>query len=275
LRTKNDRSIEKQPENSKLLILCATILALLNVVSCQNQAAETLRGVDLGDAKAAAEKVSEADKLYPLREDLAKIRQAVALVRQARSADYGSFEAAWKLAQFDYYLGEHTTDWGEREAVFREGIEAGKAAVRLQPERPEGHFWLGANYGGSAEHSTLASLSSVHDIQTEMAAVLKLNEGFQFGSAYLVLGQLYLKAPRMLGGNSQKAVENLEKGLRFGANNGLLRLRLAEAYHAVGRDADARKQIDALQVMTPDPMYVPEQKEAIEKAQKLLEQLRG
>jgi hypothetical protein len=229
----------------------------------------------LGDPKAAAEKLSAADKLYPLREDLEKIRQAVVLVRQARSSDYGSFEAAWKLAKFDYYLGEHTIDDREQDEVFREGVEAGKAAVKLQPEKPEGHFWLGANYGGSAEHSTLAGLSSVQDIQTEMTAVLKLDEGFQSGSAYLVLGQLYLKAPRMLGGDSQKAVENLEKGLRFGANNGFLRLRLAEAYHSVNRDADARKQIEALLTLTPDPNYVPEQKEAVEKAKKLVEQLRA
>ena len=61
--------------------------------------------------------------------------------------------------------------------------------------------------------------------------MIKLDEGFLAGSAYLGLGQLYLQAPRMLGGDRQKAVEYLEKGLRFGKDNALLRLRLAEAYH--------------------------------------------
>ena len=50
---------------------------------------------------------------------------------------------------------------------------AGKAAVQLQPNKPEGHFWLGANYGGTAAHSTLANLSSFQDIKGEMEAVLK------------------------------------------------------------------------------------------------------
>ena len=63
----------------------------------------------------------------------------------------------------------------------------------------------------------------------EMSAVLKLDEGFQNGSAYLGLGQLYLQAPRMLGGDKQKAIDYLEKGLRFGKDNALLHLRLAEA----------------------------------------------
>ena len=64
-----------------------------------------------------------------------------------------------------------------------------------------------------------------------------------------------------------------EKGLQFGANNGLLRLRLAEAYHAISRDADARKQIDQLFTLTPHPDYLPEQKEALEKAKLLLGKL--
>jgi len=248
---------------------------LLLVAGCHKQAPETSRGVDLGDAKAAAEKIAEADKLYARREDLGQARQAVALLRQAQIEDYGSFDAAWKLARADYYLGDHTGDERERESSFREGVEAGKAAVRIQEGKPEGHFWLGANYGGSAEHSTLAGLSNIDDIHTEMETVLKLNEGFQAGSAYMVLGQLYLETPRVLGGDHQKAIAYLEKGLRFGDNNALLRLHLAEAYHAANRDGDARKQIDHIMSMKLDPEYQAEYKDAVEQARKLLGQLKG
>ena len=118
-------------------------------------------------------------------------------------------------------------------------------------------------------------LSSVEDIRREMDAVIKLDEGFQAGSAYLGLGQLYLQAPRMLGGDRQKAVDYLEKGLRFGKDNALLRLRLAEAYHQINRDADALKQIDYLLSMKIDPAFGAEYKEAVEKAQKLRSELRG
>jgi len=33
-------------------------------------------------------------------------------------------------------------------------------AVQLQNEKPDGHFWLGANYGGAAEHSTIQGLAT-------------------------------------------------------------------------------------------------------------------
>lgn len=251
-----------------------SLIALVALIGCRKPAVETPQGVDVGDATAAAAKVAEADKLYSGREDLGKVRQAVALLRQARTEDYGSFDAAWKLARAAYYVGDHTKDDRERDTSFREGEEAGKAAVKLQDSKPEGHFWLGANYGGSAKYSTLASFSSVEDIRKEMERVLKIDEGFQAGSAYIGLGQLYLQAPKFLGGDVDKAIGYLEKGLKFGQENALLRLRLAEAYHAAKRDGDAKKQIEYINSMQFDPEFAAEYKEALEQAKKLSEDMR-
>ncbi|MGH9957835.1 MAG: TRAP transporter TatT component family protein, partial [Pyrinomonadaceae bacterium] len=215
-------------------------------ISCRQRVAEVGNNQGSPDSAAAQQKVAEVDQLYRQRDDLAKVRLGVALLRQARVADYGNYEAAWKLAKFNYYLGAHSDDDRERDAAFREGIEAGKSAVQLGSDKPDGHFWLGANYGGSAEQSTLAGLANVEDIRSEMEAVLKIDEGYQAGSAYLALGQLYLRAPRVLGGDASKAIEYLEKGLKFGRDNALLRVNLAEAYHSANRDGEARKHIDIL-----------------------------
>ena len=129
---------------------------------------------------------------------------------------------------------------------------------------------MGANYGGSAAHSTIANLSSFQDIKREMEAVLKIDESYQGYSAYLGLGRLYLQAPTVLGGNTGKAIENLEKGVKLNPNHGLMRFHLAEAYTEANRDAEAKKQIDLLMALTPDPKYAAEHSQAVQKAQKLL-----
>ena len=249
------------------------VLVAMAGSSCQTGPPVSDAAIDSGDEKVAAAKIAEAEPLYNGREDLSKVRKAVALLREARTADYGSYEAYWKLSRADYYLGEHTPDDRERDDLFREGIEAGKAAKQLQPNKPDGHFWLGANYGGSAEHSTLSSLSTIEDIKQEMEAVLKLDEGYELGSAYLALGQLYSQSPRVLGGDNTKAIAYLEKGLRFGAGNALLRLRLAEAYDAANRDGDAKKQIEAILSLSATPGYEAEHNEAVAKAKKLQEKI--
>jgi hypothetical protein len=262
----NRKNIQK---HAGILHLSLSLLLAGIVLSCGRQAPDTGKTLDSSDKVVAGQKILEADQLYAQRDDLSKVRLGVALLRQARIADYGNYESAWKLAKFSYFLGSHTGDERERDAAFREGIDSGKIAVQLHENKPDGHFWLGANYGGSAEHSTLAGLATIEDIRGEMETVTKLDEAYQAGSAYMALGQLYSQAPRVLGGDHQKAVELLEKGLRFGGNNALLRLKLAEAYHAANRDADGRKQIDFILRMSPDPNYLPEYKEAVEKAKEL------
>jgi hypothetical protein len=223
------------------------------------------------DKKAAIDAIATADKLYPQREDLDSIRQGIAALRQARTADPGNYDAAWRLAKFEYFLGNHTKDAKEQDKAFHDGIDAGRIAVKLQDGKPDGHFWLAANYGGIAENSTFAGLTSLDDIRTELQTVIRLDAGYEGGSAYLGLGQIDREAPSALGGNEKRAIEELEKGLRFGDKNSLLKVQLAEAYIGAKRHDEARKLLTDVVNMTPDPDYLPEHKDAVAEARKLLD----
>lgn len=225
------------------------------------------------DAASATEDIASADQSYAQRADLLQLRRGIVSLRQALTKDPGNYDAAWKLSKFNYYLATHSDDSKERDDAFREGINAGKTAVQLQNDKPDGHFWLGANYGGAAEHSTIQGLATVSDIRTEMQTVLRLDEGYQNGSAYMVLGLVDLNAPSIVGGDPKRAVEEMEKGLPFGEPNAFLHLHLAEAYQKVGRNDDARREIKKILTMTPDPNYQPEYKEASAAAQKLLDEI--
>ncbi len=255
---------------NRYIIGVISICVFLVATSCHEAVPEESPAAD---STSAAGDVASADQLYGQREDLMQLRRGIVSLRQALTKDPGNYDAAWKLSKFNYYLAAHSDDSKERDTAFQDGIEAGKTAVQLQNEKPDGHFWLGANYGGAAEHSTIQGLATVNDIKNEMQTVLRLNEGYQDGSAYMVLGLVYLNAPSIVGGDPKKAVEEMEKGLRFGEPNAFLHLHLAEAYKKVGRNDDARKEIKKILSMTPDPNYLPEYKEASAAAQKLLDQL--
>ena len=256
-----------------VMVASATISLVFAGLACQGSATPDRMAIDRADAKAAADRLAEAETLYEGREDINKARVAVAALRQARTADYGNYEAAWKLARAAFYVGEHTEDDDERSDMYRVGIEAGKAAIALQPDKPDGHFWLGANYGGDAAHSTLANLSSFQDIKREMEAVLKIDETYQGYSAYLGLGRLYLQAPKVMGGDTSKAIEYLEKGVKLSPNNTTMRFHLAEAYVEANRDGEAKKQIETIMSTTPDAKYMAEHKDAMAKAEKLLKKI--
>jgi len=171
----------------KTAALTGIALVILNGMGCRKAATASSDDVAV---RPSAEAVAEADQYYAQRADIVKVRQAIVSLRQAQADDPGNYEIAWRLAKFNYYLGSHTPESTEQGKAYREGIEAGKLAVRLQDGKPEGHFWLGANYGGNAEITTLSGLGELDDIKQQMETVLKIDEGFQSGSAYMVLGQV-------------------------------------------------------------------------------------
>jgi len=257
--------------STKLCRFLLMAFMLSAVISCSKQ---TDVQEAAQDKAASAEMIAQADQLYAQRAELARAREGVILLRRALASDVGSYEAAWRLARFNYFLGSHTTEKTERDRAYNEGVDSGRRAIKLQDGKPEGHFWLGANLGGKAETSALSGMAAVYEIRGEMEKVIKLDEGFQSGSAYMALGQVYLEAPGMLGGDSKKAVEILEKGLRFGEQNELYHVRLAQAYLAVDRKEDARKEIDKVLNMKPDPNYLPEANDAATEAHKLLDEMK-
>jgi hypothetical protein len=264
----------KNPRRRKPALLIFIVPAMLAVTSCSapSESAPAANATATSNTKPSAELLAQADKSYADREDLARVREGLETLRRARAVDYTNFDAAWRAARLNYTLGDKTTDATEREKAFREGIEAGETAVRTEPERVEGHFWLGANQGGYAQaRGPLYGLSAAEGLRKEMETVLRLDESFQGGSAYMVLGRLDLELPSMLGGDSKRALETLERGLKYGENSGLYRLRLAEAYIRNKRMDKAREQINYILSMTPHPGFAPEHKEAVEKARELLE----
>ena len=156
---------KKQEILRSAMVASALVSVVFGGIACNGGAPRASSSTGGSDAKMAVDKIAEAEPLYEGREDMTRARVAVTALRQAHSADYGNYEAAWKLARAAFYVGDRTDNDSERDDMFREGTDAGKAAVQLQPDKPDGHFWLGANYGGTAAHSTLSNLSSFQDIK--------------------------------------------------------------------------------------------------------------
>lgn len=214
--------------------------------------------------------LTEADNLFKQREDLDKLRTSIKSLERVRDPDNRNYQVEWTYAKHNYFLGKFTPNEDEAEEALEEGRDAGKLASRVDPNKPDGHFWYAANLGELAKRSPITvGLGSVDDIKEAMTKVIELQPDYQGASAYDALAQVEL-ATRIKGGDAQKAVDHLEKGLELSPANTNIRLHLAEAYLAVKRDAEARKQIDHLLSMKPDPEYIPEYRECVEKARKLL-----
>jgi tetratricopeptide (TPR) repeat protein len=240
-------------------------------VSCASKV-ETQPVTTKTNAAAPVETIAQAENLFRQRADIAKLREAVKLLGASRSMDNRSYEIEWQFARFNYFLGKQTADEKESEKAFEDGVQAGKIASKIEPNKPDGYFWYGANLGEQARRSPVTvGIKSVDDIRAAMNKVIEIQPDYQAASAYDALAQVELQAGLLGGGKPEKAVEYLEKALQLEKDNTYIYLHLGEAYLAVNRDADAKKQLEYLLKMKPNPDYLPEHKETTDKAKKLLE----
>jgi tetratricopeptide (TPR) repeat protein len=222
----------------------------------------------------AAAQAADPDALYRQRADLASARQAAAIWSQRLQANTGDFEAAWKLARTNYWLGGHAPQ-AERKALLEAGIAAGRTAAALQPKRPEGHFWIAANMGSLAESFGLRpGLKYRGEIRDTLLTVLELDPAFQHGSADRALGRWYHRVPGLFGGSRKKAEEHLRRSLTYNQNSIVSRLFLAEVLLDMDRRPEALTELQKVVDLPVDPEWAPEDREFKDRAQKLLMTLR-
>ena len=211
-----------------------------------------------------------ADRLYADRSNLESARRAADLWSARLRTNPQDFEAAWKLARADYWLGGHTPE-RERRTLLEQGVEAGQKAAALQPRRAEGHFWAAANMAALAESYGLrAGLKYRKSIKEELETVLRLDPIFQQGSADRALGRWYSRVPGLFGGSHKLAEEHLWASLKYNANSTASHFFLAELLMDDGRMSEARAELQAVIDAPLDPDWTPEDLEFKTKARSLL-----
>ena len=212
--------------------------------------------------------------LYAQRQDLNNARRAADVWAQRLQNNRGDFEAAWKLARARYWLGGHAPE-RERKGLLEAGVAVARVATKLQPNRPEGHFWTAANMGALAESFGLRQgLKYRGEIRDELLTVLRLDGSFQQGSADRALGRWYAKVPGLFGGSKKKSEEHLRRSLDYNQNSIASRFFLAETLLDMDRKAEAIAELQRIADLPPDPEWLPEDREFKQKAQRLLTTVR-
>lgn len=190
------------------------------------------------------------------------------------ASDPANFDAAWKLARADYWLGGHAPE-PERRGFFEQGIAASEKAIAIESRRPEGHFWKAANMGALAESFGVRSgLKYRKPIKEALETVLRLAPMFQQGSADRALGRWYFKVPGLFGGDHTLAEEHLRASLKYNPNSTASHFFLADVLLDDGRKAEARAELQRVLDAPLDPDWAPEDQEFKEKARALLSRMK-
>ena len=204
----------------------------------------------------ADEWVENADKLCIEMKDMATAKEAEALYLKALGMTDSRYDVHWRLARILFYIGEHTESKKEKKGIFARGVYYAEKAVAEEPEKPDGHYWLGVNHGKVGEtRGVLKSLSLVKPIKNAMNKVIELDRTYEDGGPDRVLGRVYFKLPGFAGGDKDKSLEHLLKSKELGPEDALTRIYLAETYMKFKDNDKAREELEYVINMEPDDRW--------------------
>ena len=218
------------------------------------------------------ELIAQGDKLYAEMKDMAAAQEALSKYREAVVKAENKYEVFWKLSRILYYIGSRTESKKEKKIIFGQGIYYSKKAVALEPEKPDGHYWLGVSYGVYGEtRGVLKSLSFVKPIKEAMNKIIEVDRGYEDGGPDRVLGRVYFKVPGFAGGSKKKSLEHLLKSKELGPNDALTRCYLADTFLSLKEVDKAREELEYVLSMESDLRWIAGVDDCKEDAKKMLQ----
>jgi hypothetical protein len=134
---------------------------------------------------------------------------------------------------------------------------------------------MAANMGGLAESFGMRQgLRYRGAIKDALETVLRIDPGFQYGSADRALGRWYMRVPGLFGGSDEKAVEHLRRSLTYNPHSTASHFFLAETFLEMNRRAEARAAVQQVLDAPVDPEWAPEDEEFKTKARALLAKIK-
>lgn len=197
--------------------------------------------------------IAEADLLYRGRVDKAGVQRSVELLRVAALKE---FEAAWRLGRASFFLGQENHTFEGRGSYYRSGVEASARATYLNPNRVEGHFWLGVNLALLASEKNFWSAASLAlKARRALLQAVELDRSYHSAGPLRVLARLEHRLPALLGGGKARARRRFEEAIQTDPTNTVTRIYFAELLLDMGEQSLATEQLELVLSATEDAAW--------------------
>ena len=208
-------------------------------------------------SQSAEELVAQADGMLMSLADMDTAKDILAKYETAAETMGNTYDLNWKMSRILYQIGNHTADKKMQQDIFSQAIVLAEKAIALEPEKPDGHFWLAVNNGKFGESKgVMKSLGLVKPIKESLNKVIQLDRAYEEGGADRVLGRVFFKVPGIAGGDKDQSLVHLLKSLEYGPNDPMTLLYTGETYLALDQVDKAREALDKVIAMEDDGLWV-------------------
>ncbi|HSE97594.1 MAG TPA: TRAP transporter TatT component family protein, partial [Blastocatellia bacterium] len=154
------------------------------------------------------------------------------------------------------------------------GAGAAERAVSLNPERVEGHFWLGVNLALFAESAAgLRAARALLKAVTSLERAAAVSPEYHDAGPYRVLGRLKHRAPWFLGGSRKTSRRYFDRALEIAPANSVTLIYAAELAADAGERDRAVSFLERIAAAPIDPLWEFENRRDHVLAQEMLARL--
>ncbi len=225
---------------------------------------------------AADARLSKADNYYQNRHKDYKgyTDQIYNLCKEVLSENANDAGALWRMARLYCLYGDDKTSKQDKLSRYETARGYAEKAKAADVKIPETHFWHGVALGRIGQtKGVLNSLSMAPGIKADFEKALSLDP--KFTPAMDGLAIWYLEVPGFAGGDINKSISYLKKGIGIDPNYTLLYVDLAKVYVKQKNYSAAREQLKRCLAVTnpynPADFYLEDKPDA----QKLLGEIEG
>jgi len=173
--------------------------------------------------------IDHAVYLYETRHlNAANLDNGYSILEGIVKNDAKNVRAFYELSKVCYLLGDRAKEKDAKLELYYNGRDYGRKAVDLDDGSPDAHFWYMVNIGRVGQtKGVLNSLVLVPDVRKEIERVLEIDP--KHIGALDAQAMLYYELPGLLGGNINKSIESLNKGIALDSNYALLYVDMGKA----------------------------------------------
>lgn len=189
---------------------------------------------------------------------LPRAERSYAEAQRRWQSNSNNLEVAWQFGRACFDLADAATNHTQRARVAREGIDACRHAIVLEPKSAPAYYYLGLNLGQLARAKPLSAVGLLDEVESAWLSAIALDPKFDFAGPHRSIGILYRDAPGwpISLGNRKKALSHLEKAVQLSPVYPENHLYLLETWIEWGRKDRARAALDdtrkALQKARPE-----------------------
>lgn len=220
----------------------------------------------------------EGDALWEERADMEKAEAAIGFYKKVLETDANSYEAYWKIARANSFLGDMLPETKEMRDRHKErgmeGMRYAEKALELNPEGIEGHYYYTlslAQYSIGISIVTALAKGLGPKYEEHIGKVLKINKMYDSAGPLRAVGRYWYKLPWPRR-NIKKSIGYLEEAVDSMPMNIRSRVYLAESYLKAKENERAKEQLQKALETVPDLKIEVDARRWKEKAKNLLEE---